>query len=447
MRRNERKLSAASAGCLLGCLLAASEGCGTDRSGAASAAAAGTGTLQVALTASTPEGTIYRVNNAHLDVFNFSGGCAMNPCASVDGTDATVSIDLPASQFPFDYSIQLEFGWTVARVEADGSETPVSATLLNNFVSFTVKPGRATPVVFQFQVGDQVATTGTGSVSVSPAFVETLIDDFEDGDDQLAALGGRNGRWITFNDGSGAETPAPGALVLPQVLDTSANSVLHVTGTGFGPAGVPLPSGIFSFGAGVGAYLVVDPDTGLGKPYNASAFTGIGFTFVTKQPPNARLIVSFVVQTSATTPIEQGGTCAFDCFDGFGFTGPVPYDPNGFRFSGVLPWQFLTQQGFGAPAVFDPTTIMFIQFVVSFGDVGQPLSANAFDLQVDDIAFAPGGFAVPSTDAGAPGPTPDGVDGGPPGPEDDAGAPPPPRNAPPQGAAAIGAQPTSPWSR
>jgi hypothetical protein len=224
-------------------LFVVAAGCGIEKP--SDGAQAGAGVLQIALTASMPQGTTYRVENATLDSFNFSGICTANPCVSVPGDDPPVAVNLTASVNAFDYSISFEDGWTVSRVDGDGTETPVAATLVSNFIPFTIKPNRAMPVTFEFQIGDQIATTGTGTVAVTPEFVEPLIDDFEDRDSYLAPFSGRNGQWFAFNDGSGVETPAPGAPALPQVVDTSANEVMHLTGSGFGTAGRLLPSGVF----------------------------------------------------------------------------------------------------------------------------------------------------------------------------------------------------------
>jgi hypothetical protein len=434
-------------------LVAAASGCGIEKP--VGGPSESWGTVQVALTATTPQGTTYRVRDARLDIFNFDGACPGFPCASISADDDTVDVDLPVSTNPFDYSISLEPGWSVFRVETDGAETLVAATLISNYIPFTIKPDRKTPVRFQFQIGTLVATTGTGTVDVRPEFLETLIDDFEDGDDQLAPFGGRNGTWTAFNDGSGVETPAPGARVLPEVLDTSANEWLHLTGRGFGPVGRQLPDGTFSYGAGVFANLVVDPVTGFGKPYDASTTTGVGFKFVMKAPANAPIILSFFVQTSATVPIDQGGTCPFNCYDGFGINGLVPADPNGFTFEGVIPWQFMRQVGYGTPAAFDPSTIMSVNWLVSFADQGQPLDSNAFDLAIDDVVFAAGSATFPpktsDPDAGVPPPPPPGGDdAGAPGP--DAGPPGPDAGPPPKGppvgpkAARALAAPTWSWS-
>jgi hypothetical protein len=405
--------------------IAASLGCGVEKTsnGNGNGAPGDLGTVQVALTASTPGGTVYRVEGATFEIYNFAGACPGFPCATVPGDDPTLTVELAPSVFPGDYTISLDPGWTVSRVAADGTETPVPAMLLTNGTAFTIKPGRTTPVVFQFQIGEEIATTGDGSVSVTPQFLETLIDDFEDGDDQLAPFGGRNGVWTAFNDGSGVETP-PAGPVLPEVLDTTANEELHLTGTGFGAAGRLLPDGTYSYGAGVYANFVVDATTGLPQPYNVSAYSGIGFTLVMRTPPTVPFVVAFFLQTQATLPIAAGGTCVAGCNDGFGIDLPFFPDRSGTStFQGVIPWASLLQSGFGVPVPFDLTTVMSIDWLVSFPDQGQAITSDVFDFRLDDVYFAPGGLPVPSADGGAaPPPSDAGDDVGPP-PAFDGGAP------------------------
>jgi hypothetical protein len=348
------------------------------------------GTVQVALTGTAPSGASYRLDNAVFEISNFS---VFPPTdIVVSGDDPTLNIDLPPSNFPFDYQIFLHDGWTLNAVNADGSEIPLGATLLNNFIPFTIKSGRTTPITFQFKASEVVITTGNGTASVRVSVDDTLIDDFEDGDGLIAPLGGRNGAWFTFNDGTGTQTPAPGTPVVPVVVDTSANFLLDMTGSGFAPQG-PLPSGGFAFGAGVGASLLFDPVANKPLPYDASKYTGIDFTFQTNSGSmNFPMQVSFFVATSATTPVDQGGTCTGVCNDDFGFVGFVP--PGQFFFSGGFTWDQLTQQGFGDPATFDPATIINIKWIVAFPNFGQPPSDNSFDFRLDDVTFTASPFST-----------------------------------------------------
>jgi len=365
--------------CAVGLSLAiGTAGCSAGHGGS-QAGTGETGTVSVALTGTAASGTPYHLANAVFEITNFATG--LDTVISSD--DPVLKVDLPPSIFPFDYNIALQDGWTLNAVNPDGSETPATATLLQNFISFTIKSQRTTPVVFPFQAGSEVVTMGNGTASVTIAVDDTLIDDFEDGDGLLPPISGRNGSWFVFNDGSGTQTPGPGDPIVPQVVDTSANFVFHMTGTDFAPMGVPLPDGTSSFGAGVGANLKYGPSGTV--PYDASKYAGINFTFTTNSAPNLLLNVAFAIQTSATTPVENGGTCTAGCFDGFGFSGTVP--PGQFSFTGGFTWDQLFQQGFGTPATFDPATIMSIQWVVGYINFGQPASADDFDFTLDDVAF------------------------------------------------------------
>jgi len=399
----------------------------------------GVGTLQVALTATAPSGATYRLDNAVFQITNFFTGFN----TTVTGDDPTLNIDLAPSVFPFDYSIFLQDGWTLNEINPDGSATPLSATLLTNFIPFTIKSQRTTPISFHFKASEQIIATGNGTASVTISVDDSLIDDFEDGDGLIAPLGGRNGAWFTFNDGTGTQTPAPGTPVLPQVVDTIANFLLEMTATGFAPQGQQ-PDGTFAFGAGVGTSMVTDPVTFLPVPYNASKYTGINFTFFTNTSPNFPVQVAFLVSTSATAPVEQGGTCTVGCNDDFGFVGFVP--PGPFSFTGGFTWGQLRQQGFGTPVAFDPSTILQIKWIVQFPNFGQTASDDNAEFRLDDVTFTTSAFAVPTGagggagsgggtggaggDSGGMGGRPGGP-GGSSGGKGDAGMPPPPPPPPP----------------
>jgi hypothetical protein len=201
------------------------------------------------------------------------------------------------------------------------------------------------------------------------------------------------------------QTPAAGAEVLPEVVDASADFVLHTTAAGFAPIGLLLPDGNNAFGAGLGASLSVDPETGIGRPYDASGYAGLDFTFSMAFPPTTPVQLAVLVATSATTPPESGGTCTAACFDDFALVGAIPFSP--FFFSGGFTWDQLAQQGFGTPAEFDPATIVSIKWLVQFPNSGQPAAADNFDFQLDDVAFftdaATAGIAPAAPEAPPPG--------------------------------------------
>jgi hypothetical protein len=356
-------------------------------------APADTGTLQLPLTAASASGSTYRLRNAHFAITNPFVEPPVD--ALVSGDSDVLSVELPPSVFAFDYTIALQDGWALVETGPDGEERPVAATLDGStFQSFTIKSARVTPISYRFVAGGTPVATGDGSVAVRVAVDDTSIDDFEDGDGELIAIARRNGSWFTFNDGTGSETPAPDSPLQPQVVDASANFVLHVTGQNFSPA-VTLPDGAFAFGAGVGVGLHVDPETQLALPYDASGYDGLRFDYTLSFPVTTQVRLSFLVATSATTPVEEGGTCTSGCSDDFGVFGVLPFSP--FSFSSSFSWDQLTQQGFGTPVAFDPRTILAFKWIVAFPDVGQVASVNDFDFQLDNVSFtAPAGSAPPA---------------------------------------------------
>jgi hypothetical protein len=349
------------------------------------------GTLQIPLTASSPSGISYRLDGA---VFSIDNPFLSPPVSlTIPADEDTLQVDLPPSAFDFDYTVFLQDGWQLIEVAADGTERSVGATLVSsNPLNFTVKAQRTTPLTYQFRASSGVVTTGDGAVAINVAVDDTLIDDFEDGDGQLVPIGGRNGVWFTFNDGSGVQTPAPGAEVLPEVLDASANFVLHTAAQGFAPQGL-LPNGDFAFGVGVGTSPAIDPLTGVAVPYDASGYDGVSFSFTISFPPSTPIQLSFLIGTVATTPVAEGGSCTEVCYDDFGFVGGIPFSP--FTFTGTIPWGALQQIGLGNPTTFDPATITTLKWIVAFPNGGQPASAGQFDFQLDNVSFTSGTLSTP----------------------------------------------------
>ncbi len=355
-------------------------GCGKD---APSAVGEGeTGTLRMPLTSAGPAGVSYRLANATFQISNFATGFT----TTASGDVPTLVVDLPPSTFSFDYQIFLQDGWTLYEVGPGGDEHALNATVLNSYQYFTIKPQRTTPLLYQFKAGSLVVTIGDGMLAVNISVDDTLIDDFEDGDGVLPSIGGRHGRWLTFNDTTGTQTPAVGSPVVPEVVSADASYVLHETGSNFAVQG-PLPDGTFAFGAGVGVNLKQDDATGMVSPYDASAYDGFSFNFRYAFPNNVvpLQVLGFYVGTSATTPVAEGGTCVDNCYDDYAYIGSVPFSP--LYFSGFLPWSVLRQQGFGTPVAFDPATIISLKWIVQFPDFGQPITANTFDFQLDNVVF------------------------------------------------------------
>jgi hypothetical protein len=186
------------------------------------------------------------------------------------------------------------------------------------------------------------------------AAYDALIDDFEHKDGAIYPRGGRHGAWITFNDGTGMQTPASGMPLVPELWAGDAGSgshALHTSGTSFTTWGAAVQVSLSSM------------------PYDAQGYSGIRFTYASTTP------LIFGVGTVATTPPPQG-SCASDCYGHFGVRLPASA-----RLTTVeASWDEL-YQSFGAPAVFDPTQLLALQWNFP---VGSP-----FDFWLDDVAFVP----------------------------------------------------------
>jgi len=64
--------------------------------------------------------------------------------------------------------------------------------------------------------GGAAAGTGAGAGELPEELgAVASIDHFEDGDDIILPLGGRQGRWYAFGDGTGTMTPSSGADFVP----------------------------------------------------------------------------------------------------------------------------------------------------------------------------------------------------------------------------------------
>jgi hypothetical protein len=184
----------------------------------------------------------------------------------------------------------------------------------------------------------------------------------EEGSGSIIKQGGRAGSWFTYDDGSdgGVQTPPPAGPCLPALIpDGGRCSSLHAMHT-FG-AGFP------AYGAGLGFDLNHPSTTRL--PYDVSAFTGIAFWALGPQ------VIEVQIVEQATAPTDQGGTCTLTCGDHFGASIDVTAGWQQF----VVPFSTLSQEHWGTPATWDPTTVLGVQFAVN--------PAPAFDFWIDDIGF------------------------------------------------------------
>jgi outer membrane protein assembly factor BamB len=190
-----------------------------------------------------------------------------------------------------------------------------------------------------------------------------LIDDFEDGNNQIAALEGRNGADYTYADITGSTiTPTAGSTFVPVTPGNGTSTrAAHFNG---------MLSGATTVWAGMGMDLLAPK--GL---YNASKYTGISF-FAKKGSTTANGAVRVKIPDRNTDP--TGAICT-SCSNDFGVdltltTAWTKY---------TIPFSTMAQQaGWGAPrpAKIDPTGVVAVQFQV--GATGQ-----LYDIWVDDVTF------------------------------------------------------------
>lgn len=206
------------------------------------------------------------------------------------------------------------------------------------------------------------ASSASPLAPCTPALVaegkNPLIDDFEDGDAHVPLLEHRAGQWLTYNDGTANESPAPGK----QFLATRIPG-----GRGESHFGVHNVGGKFSkWGANLS--LTLNPH----HCYDASAYAGIQFW------ARGRGEIRAVVKVTQVVTEEFGGTCQHDCFDVHSKIIKLSKE-----FERVtVRWEELRQLGFGEPVAFDPHSLDGIDFAV------RP-EETPFDFWIDDVSFLP----------------------------------------------------------
>jgi hypothetical protein len=315
--------------------------------------------IQLALTAHA--GSSYHLANA---VFRVTGQAN----ATLSADTPTISKELPAG----DYLIRLRDGWTLNVVAADGTEQPVDATLLSgNPMAFAIQAQETTHVTFEFEVDGSTIKMGDGVLVVAAKIDDGKIDDFEDGDANVLPIGGRNGGWFSFNDGtSGVQIPPANVLPLPLPDGRNGSLALHTVGSGF-----------TAFGSAVGvAPAALD---NLAIAYNASGYKGVRFTYSSTSFNSVR----FNVSTTDTADTANGGTCVpgpQTCFDDFGvFLGPSAdfstFPPTPAFTTAEIRWENLAQLGFGTGFQFDPAHVLTIKWQFSAFD--------NFNFILDDVEF------------------------------------------------------------
>lgn len=204
-------------------------------------------------------------------------------------------------------------------------------------------------------------TTGSGGSGGCPALApnEDLIDDLNDGDRYILAGKGRFGEWKLYTDGTPGGVLTPNPFTSTNTGDACRKYAAYIKGYGFTNTGVNL-----SFG--------------LGSPYDASKYTGIGFWARIDNGTKDRIRVVF--PDKDTHP--DGGICSgvsgtTGCYNHFGFYATFTTEWTRYYIS----FSQLTQEpGWGLQAkAFDPATIYEVIFAI-------PQNA-VFGLWIDDVTF------------------------------------------------------------
>jgi hypothetical protein len=206
----------------------------------------------------------------------------------------------------------------------------------------------------------EVCQPAAGVADVSPL----LIDDAEDGDNQVVCQGERDGYVYTFVD---RDTDLVGGSTLEHRRATPIVGGAAQSRCAWNMRG-KLSAGRIAF-AGLGMNMKAPK-----AAYDASGFSGVSF-FARRSPgSSAHVRVHFPDRNSD----PDGGVCTV-CFNDFGADVVLGEEWHQF----VLPFDSLRQRpGWGAPRPprIDPSALYGIQFRVQ--DKGAP-----FDVWIDDVAF------------------------------------------------------------
>lgn len=184
-----------------------------------------------------------------------------------------------------------------------------------------------------------------------------MIDNMEDGNNVILAVGGRVGNWYPFGDGTGSATLEMLPLSPKRVGSTTA---LHFTSMGF-----------TTWGSGMG-FDFNNAGTGEAdkKIYNASTYSGITFW------GKASAAIGITVQFPDSNTQKAGGKCT-TCDHNWGAL--VPLTTEWQRF--VVHWSDLQLEPgtVPTPTAFDKAGIIAFQLFFNPG--------KTVDLWLDDIAF------------------------------------------------------------
>jgi hypothetical protein len=181
----------------------------------------------------------------------------------------------------------------------------------------------------------------------------SLIDDLEDGN---IALGPSDeGAWLLFSDETGTQSPVIAEDLVARGGPGRSRYAVHSAGDGF-----------TNWGAGFGVAL--------GCGYDVHKFDGVSFKVKAGGAGSFRL----ELLTLQALPAEYGGRCTENCSDYY--QAPLEASEDEW-YECTVPFDALSQQGWGAPVALDLRSVTGIQFNFALEDV-------PYDLWVDDLAFS-----------------------------------------------------------
>jgi hypothetical protein len=211
----------------------------------------------------------------------------------------------------------------------------------------------------------------------------TLIEDFEDANNQLFKAFRREGWWyVATDDTPGSILPEKGefnSIALPPEEATLENRYAL-----YGKA-----QGYQDWGVVWGTTIRWKAD-GLKCPFNASNYVGLKFRARGKGSLHLK------IGNPETVPAEYEGKCTQKCWDSHGQRVYLTEDWRAY----VVRWDRVQQEGWGAEARFDPERLLAFNFSVNGKDL-------PVEFWLDDIEFIREGYAAPapSPPASAPGAT------------------------------------------
>jgi hypothetical protein len=185
-----------------------------------------------------------------------------------------------------------------------------------------------------------------------------LIDDFEDGNNQLASEAGRDGYWWPKKDPVGS-TLEPTPFAPSEGANDGSDTALHVTGKTVGIDG--------AWGAGFGVNMVRN------ALYDASKYAGV--TFRAKVAPGTATGVRFSIEDINTHP--DGKICK-TCWNAFGKDMTFTTEWKEYR---VLFSDARQQPDWGSPR---PVALTPSKLVEIDWQIGPD---RTYDIWIDDVAF------------------------------------------------------------